>query len=225
MSKLTHRKNLCKVRIMKSKSSPQSSATSQKKSSPLRILGLCGSLRKDSYNGILLKEALSVAKSTSAHLTSFSLFDAQLPLFNEDSETKDIKSSGVKSLREAFKSHDCFFIASPEYNGSLSAALKNAIDWGSRQHGNERILECFEGKSVFLLSASPGNLGGARVLPHLRVIMAQLKTHVFCDQVNVARAHEVFNNNSKWNDQKQRDALCKTTLKAIQFANMLRLER
>lgn len=163
----------------------------------LKILGFSGSLRKESYNTKLLKMGLDFAaelRPSEYSLKSefISLHDLALPLFNEDHEENEAKLPPVLKWKEALKKADAFLIASPEYNGSLSGALKNAIDWASRQAPGERILECFENKVVLLASASPGVLGGNRALPHLRAICAQLRCHVYYEQFALARANEAL---------------------------------
>lgn len=81
-------------------------------------------------------------------------------------------------------------LASPEYNGSFSSALKNAIDWGSRPPRN-----LWEGKVVVLLSASPGSLGGARGLIQLKTVVSGIKSWVIPEQIQLPSADKVLAGN------------------------------
>jgi NAD(P)H-dependent FMN reductase len=83
-------------------------------------------------------------------------------------------------------------IASPEYNGSVTPVLKNALDWVSRSAPNEPPLAAYRGKVAALVSASPGALGGLRGLGHLRDILGNIGVIVLPDQVAVPKAHEAF---------------------------------
>ena len=95
-------------------------------------------------------------------------------------------------LKQLFREHDGFLIASPEYNSSITAVLKNAIDWVSRAAPGEPPLVGFSGKAAVLMSASPGALGGLRGLVHLRSILGNIGVIVLPDQVAVPRAFEAF---------------------------------
>lgn len=196
-------------------------------STPLRVLAFSGSLRKGSYNSSLARTALSFLANTPEIKTEYvDLQRFHLPLFNEDLEEEHSKLQEVIDWRNKLKSHDLFVIGSPEYNGSLSGALKNALDWGSRQFEGEKILECFEKKSALLISGSPGNLGGARGLPQLRLLLSQLSVFVYPDQMTVPRVHEVLEvqgETAEWKDKKQYAALEKLVAQAVLFAKQLSL--
>jgi chromate reductase, NAD(P)H dehydrogenase (quinone) len=99
--------------------------------------------------------------------------------------------NGTK-LKKLFIDHDGLLVASPEYNSSVTAVLKNVIDWVSRPAPGEPPLVAFRGKVATLMSASPGALGGLRGLVHLRSILGNIGVIVLPDQVAVARAHEAL---------------------------------
>jgi chromate reductase, NAD(P)H dehydrogenase (quinone) len=103
--------------------------------------------------------------------------------------------------------HDGLLIASPEYNSSISAALKNAIDWASRPEPNEAPLVAFDGKVAGLMAASPGALGGLRGLVTVRSILGNIKVMVLPDQIAVVKAHEAFNADGTLKDAKQQAAV------------------
>ena len=99
--------------------------------------------------------------------------------------------NGTK-LKKLFIDHQGLLIAAPEYNSSITAVLKNAIDWVSRPAPGEPPLVAFKGKVAILMSASPGALGGLRGLVHVRSILGNIGVIVLPDQFAVAKAHEAF---------------------------------
>ncbi len=102
----------------------------------------------------------------------------------------------ARKLRDLFIAHDALLIASPENNASMTALLKNTIDWLSRDLGDGKGdasgLAPWRGKVAGLLAASPGGFGGIRALPHLRQVLSTLGVTVLGAQVAVPRAHEAF---------------------------------
>jgi len=171
-----------------------------------RILAFSGSLRTGSYNHLMVQNAANGAKAAGAEVTVIRLADFNLPVFDEDLEAKGTPD-GAKRLKELMKSHHGLLIASPEYNSSVTAALKNAIDWASRPAPNEKPLECFAYKVAGLMGASPGNLGGLRGLVHLRAILGNIQTLVIPDQYALIKAHEAFDDKGIIKDEKQRAAV------------------
>ena len=140
-----------------------------------KILAFAGSLREGSYNKKLIKTAIQ-----GAEVTYIDLKDYPLPIYNADIEEKEGLPANAIKIKELMWKHDGFIIASPEYNSSISAALKNLIDWASRPATKEEVyLSCFIDKVALLISASPGYLGGIRGLVHLRSILENIK-HLFC---------------------------------------------
>jgi NAD(P)H-dependent FMN reductase len=158
-----------------------------------KILALSGSLRRDSYNQKLAALLAEGARSTGAEVTVISLRDFPLPLFDEDLEAAEGKPEAANQLNQLFASHQGQIITSPEYNSSLSAALKNAIDWVSRSDSSdEPFLSALAGKTAIISAASPGGLGGLRGLVHLRAILGNIGITVLPDQLAVGSAHSVF---------------------------------
>ena len=133
------------------------------------ILGLCGSLRRESYNLSALRAAGEVLPD-GLELT-ITRFDA-IPLFNQDVEAEAIPHA-VQQLAQEIRDADAVLIASPEYNFSVSGVLKNAIDWMSRQKPQP-----FKDKPVALMSATLGPVGGARHQYELRKILGALEALV-----------------------------------------------
>ena len=158
-----------------------------------RILAFGGSLRRDSYNQMLAAAAAQGARDAGAEVTLIALRDFPLPVFDEDLEAADGMPPSARELKRLFLDHDGFLIAAPEYNSSITAALKNAIDWVSRPEvEGEPSLAAFRGKSAVLCAASPGALGGLRGLVHVRAILGNLGVLVLPDQLAVSKAHEAF---------------------------------
>src|SRR5215475_12428186 len=168
-----------------------------------RILAFAGSLRRDSFNKKLVPLAAKGAREAGAEVTLIDLKDFPLPLFDQDLEAEHGMPENGKKLKQLFTDHDGFLIAAPEHNSSVTAVLKNAIDWVSRPAPGEPSLAAFRGKVATLMSASPGALGGLRALIHLRSILGNIGVIVLPEQVAVAQAHVAFNPDGSLNDPKQ----------------------
>lgn len=168
-----------------------------------KILALAGSTRKDSYNKRLVRIAAGGAKAAGAEISVIDLRDFALPIFDEDLERDQGTPEGAKRLKGLMVEHDGFLISSPEYNSSISAVLKNAIDWASRPVPGEPPLVAFRGKAATILSASPGALGGLRGLVHLRSILGNIGVIVLPDQVAISRAFEAFLDDGSLKDPQQ----------------------
>jgi NAD(P)H-dependent FMN reductase len=186
-------------------------------SAPPRILALAGSTRSESYNKRLLRIAAAGAREAGADVKIVDLRDFPLPLFDEDLEKEHGMPPAGQTLKELFRQADGLLFASPEYNSSISAVLKNAIDWVSRPAPGEPPLVAFTGKAAALMSASPGGLGGLRGLVHLRSILGNIGVIVLPDQVSVPRAFEAFAPDGSLIDPKQQAAVSGLGTKLARF--------
>jgi chromate reductase len=130
------------------------------KEGPIKLLGLSGSLRKESASTALLKSLGKLVKDK-ADLSIFSL--AEIPLYNGDIDG-DRKPVSVEALRQAILLADGLVISSPEYNYGMPGVLKNALDWASRP----AYASPLQGKHVLLFTSSPGPYGGVRAQSQLR---------------------------------------------------------
>ena len=157
-----------------------------------RILAFAGSLRTDSFNKKLVQIAAAGARKAGAEVTYIDLKDYPLPIFDQDLEAREGLPANGRKLKDLFLSHQGLLIASPEYNSSVTAVLKNTIDWVSRPAAGESPLQCFDGKVCGLMSASPGALGGLRGLVHIRAILGNIKVLVIHEQIAVPGAAEAF---------------------------------
>ncbi len=137
----------------------------------MKILGVSGSLRKESFNSRLLRAGANFLKKP----TSFDEYDlADIPLYNEDVDA-NAKPNRVQSWLDAIDGCDALLFATPEYNYSISGVLKNAIDWASRSAFKSVLVN----KPTGILSASMSPVGGARAQLHLKDILGSTLTPVF----------------------------------------------
>lgn len=192
-----------------------------------RILAFAGSLRVDSFNKKLVKIAAEGARRAGAEVTYIDLRDLPLPVFDEDLEKRDGLPANGRALKDLMLAHQGFLIASPEYNSSISAALKNAIDWASRPTTGpdgkaEKPLECFAGKVAGLMAASPGALGGLRGLVHVRMILGNIQVLVLPEQVAVMKAHDAFDDKGQLKDAKQQASVEAIGAKVAETTRKLR---
>lgn len=171
------------------------------------ILAFAGSTRTESYNKRMVQIAVTGARAAEADVTLIDLRNYPLPLYDGDLEVRDRLPANARKLKDLFLAHRGLLISAPEYNSSITAVLKNVIDWVSRPVPGESSLACFDGKVAALMSASPGALGGLRGLVHLRSILQNIKVLVLPDQVAVARAGEAFNPDGSLKDAKQQAAV------------------
>ncbi|MBA3710123.1 MAG: NAD(P)H-dependent oxidoreductase [Planctomycetes bacterium] len=174
---------------------------------PSTILAFAGSTRADSYNKKLVRVAAEGARAAGASVTVIDLRDLPMPLYDGDFEASEGIPANAKVFKRLLLEHHGLLIASPEYNSSVPAVLKNAIDWASRAEPGEAALACFAGKVAGLVAASPGALGGLRGLVTLRSILGNIRVLVVPEQVAVAKAHEAFAPDGSMIDAKQRDAV------------------
>ena len=134
----------------------------------IKILAFAGSLRKGSYNKALVRAAVELAPENAV----MEVFDLEgIPPYNQDLENQPPQK--VIEFKAKIREADALLIATPEYNYSVSGALKNAIDWVSRPRADTPL----EGKPVAIMSASIGRLGGARAQYHLRQSFVFLNMH------------------------------------------------
>ncbi len=173
-----------------------------------RILAFAGSTRNGSVNQALLNAAVEQLKSSGADVTSISLADFPMPLFDQDWEAENGLPEKAVELKKLFAEHTALLIACPEYNSSLTPLLKNTIDWVTRPASkDEQPLSSFSGKTAGLLAASPGGFGGLRGLRHVREILSNIRVLVCPNQFALSQAHAAFDEDGKLKDEKQASML------------------
>ncbi len=167
-----------------------------------RILAFAGSTRQESFNKKLVRFAAQKARDAGAQVTVIDLRDYPLPLFDEDLEAAQGPPESATKLLDLMKSHEALLLSCPEYNSSITAVLKNTIDWLSRPRRGDPPLVAFKGKVAALLSASPGALGGLRGLVHVRAILGNIGVIVLPNQIAVPKAHQAFADDGAITDPK-----------------------
>ena len=159
---------------------------------PPKILVLAGSARLDSVNRKLARQTVSALRQAGLEATLGDLREFPMPIYDGDLETGQGLPPAARALKELARQHDGFAIASPEYNGSFPALLKNALDWISRPEPGDRPLGVFRGKVAAILSASPGPGGGRRGLHHLRELLEMMSVSVIPQELTIARSGAAF---------------------------------
>jgi chromate reductase, NAD(P)H dehydrogenase (quinone) len=159
----------------------------------ISVLGICGSLRKGSFNHAALNTAIELKP---AGMTVTVADISQIPLYNEDVRAQGFPPP-VETLRQQIKAADALLFACPEYNYSMSGVLKNAIDWASRPPDQP-----FAGKPVAMISAAAGMAGGARGQMHLRHSCVFLDMHPLNKpEVLIFQAQNKFDADGKLTDE------------------------
>jgi chromate reductase len=181
----------------------------------MKILGISGSLRKGSLNTAALHEAASLLPAG----VSLSVAEiGDLPLMNQDLEQDGKFPAAVERLRAEILAADALLFATPEYNASIPAPLKNAVDWGSRPPN------VFAGKPVAIIGVSPGALGTSRAQYPLRHTLGVLSVQMLSQpEVFSGGAGQKFDADGKLTDAGTRDFLAKMLVTFIAFAERVRL--
>lgn len=160
---------------------------------PFVILGIAGSLRKESYNRSLLRAAQELTPE-GVRIEEFELDG--IPPFNQDEEGNPHPK--VAELKQRIRAADAILIVTPEYNYSIPGVLKNAIDCASRPYGDS----AWSGKPVAVMGASIGSIGTARAQYHLRQTFVFLNMHaVNQPEVMVSNAQKRFDQDGKLTDE------------------------
>jgi NAD(P)H-dependent FMN reductase len=161
----------------------------------VRVLVVGASLSSTSLNNRLagLAAKLVTDKGGTSDLTTIDQFDC--PFYDRDIEVETGPPVGAHRFCERLKAADALIVASPEYNSSMPATIKNLIDWVSRFRPQP-----FNGKQALLMSASPSMVGGNRGLWALRVPFEHLGTRVYPDMFSLAQAHQA------WDGDRLKDA-------------------
>ena len=151
----------------------------------MRVLGITGSLRRDSYNHALLREAAERLPA-GAELVEFERL-AEIPPYDADLEA-EATPEAVAELRQAMREADAVLVATPEYNHSIPGVLKNALDWASRPAGQSALT----GKPAAVIGASTGMFGAVWAQAETRKVLGALGGRVLESELPVARAQELY---------------------------------
>jgi chromate reductase, NAD(P)H dehydrogenase (quinone) len=150
----------------------------------MRVLGISGSLRRESHNSALLRAAAERLPA-GAELVPYERL-AEIPPYDEDVELHGVPEP-VRELREAIRAADAVLIATPEYNHSIPGQLKNALDWASRPAGKSAL----NGKPAAVLGASTGMFGAVWAQAELRKVLGAMGGRVLEAELPVAHAAEL----------------------------------
>jgi chromate reductase, NAD(P)H dehydrogenase (quinone) len=167
----------------------------------MRVLGISGSLRRDSHNMLLLRAAGELVEQ---HGAEFELFDGlkSIPPYDEDDDVGDGPTS-VAALREAIAGADVVLFATPEYNSSIPGVLKNAVDWASRPPARSPL----RNRNVAVIGASTGMFGAVWAQAELRKVLGSTGARVTEVELAIGHAHENLHPDGQPADPSQRQAL------------------
>jgi chromate reductase, NAD(P)H dehydrogenase (quinone) len=163
----------------------------------MRVLGISGSLRRESHNTRLLGVAAKLVPPPGELELFESLKD--VPPYDEDDDV-DLAPAGARRLREAIAAADAVLIATPEYNSSIPGQLKNALDWASRPFPDNVL----RNKPVAVIGASTGSFGAVWAQAEVRKVLGSIGARVVDVELPVAGAEEAFGGNRLADEELQR---------------------
>jgi NAD(P)H-dependent FMN reductase len=181
-----------------------------------KILVFAGSLRTGAFSIRTADAAMKELALQGADVTRISLGDYPLPIMDQNLESeKGVPENALKLARQ-IADHDGLLIASPEYNASIPALLKNTLDWVSRvRRDGARPFKPFENKVAALCSSSDGAFAGVRGLYHLRAVLMANQVDVISPQCSVGKASEAFDEDGQFREERlrhQMETVCRTLI-------------
>lgn len=185
-----------------------------------RILVFAGSIRTHSFNARLAALAAKELALAGADVTHISLQDFPMPLYDGDHEAASGAPENAVKLKRMMMTHAGVFIASPEYNASITPLLKNTLDWVSRvRDGREPALAAYKNRVFALGSASNGRFGGMRSLLALRqVLEIGCGALVLPDQISVIGAADAYDDLDNLKDERAAETLRNVGRRLIDMA-------
>lgn len=191
--------------------------------SAVKILVIPGSLRTGSRNARLAAATVDELVRADANVTRLSLGDFPLPIYDGDLETKSGVPKNAVNLKRMIGSHHGVLLVTPEYNSSLPALLKNAIDWVSRvQDAHEAKGQVFTERPFAIAAASAGRLGGTRCLAALRLILSACRATVIPNQLALSFADQAYDDMDRLKHPADIEALRAMARQLIDFAQQMR---
>ncbi len=179
-----------------------------------KILIFAGSIRTGAYSGRTADVAQKTLALQGAHATRISLADYPLPIFDQDLEKEKGLPEYALRLSQQVAAHDGVLIATPEYNGSTSPLLLNALAWLSRVRHDGKW-SALQGKPAGLCSSSSGAMAGIRAINHLRAILVRCRMEVVTPECSVPDAGNAFDAEGAFLDatlDKAMQGLCATLM-------------
>jgi chromate reductase, NAD(P)H dehydrogenase (quinone) len=177
----------------------------------MRVLGISGSLRQDSYNTGLLRAAANVLPPA-AELSFYEGLKA-VPPYDADDDGEHAPAA-VRELREALATADAVLIATPEYNASIPGVLKNALDWASRPHATNVL----RGKPAAVVGASTGMFGAIWSQAETRKVLSTIGARVVDRELPVAEAPERFDAEGRLADPEIEEQLAEIVAELVASA-------
>jgi chromate reductase, NAD(P)H dehydrogenase (quinone) len=173
----------------------------------MRVLAFAASLRTGSYNKKLIAAVASMMRDADAEVDLADFREFDMPLYDGDLQAASGLPPGALALQRRIEAAGALVIASPEYNYSIAGILKNAIDWVSRARPMP-----WRGRSTYLVSASPGPIGGIRGLWQTRIPLEGCGALVFPDMFALAHADRAFTEDGQLADAEVAERLRKQVI-------------
>ncbi|MCX7672805.1 MAG: NAD(P)H-dependent oxidoreductase [Thiobacillaceae bacterium] len=186
----------------------------------VKLLVFAGSLRRDSYNKRLARAAARAAEAAGAQVSYIELNDYPMPIYDGDLEATEGPPLNAFRLQELIAEQQGLIVASPEYNHSIPALLKNTLDWVSRTP-RVRGANPFAGKPALILSASPGDLGGIQGQDHLRRVLTTVGALVLPQTLGLPRADAAFDAEGRLREPELQERLDRLVRQLVRVAARL----
>lgn len=187
-----------------------------------KILVIPGSLRTGSLNAKLAATIGHELAQAGAEVTRISLSDFPLPIYDGDLQAKSGVPKHAVNLKRMIGAHQGVLIVTPEYNSSVPALVKNAVDWISRvQDPHEARGEVFRGRAFAIAAASGNRLGGTRALSALRLILTACHAIVVPNQLSLAFAEEAYDDMDRLKHPGDIDAMGALVRQLIEFSQRM----
>jgi NAD(P)H-dependent FMN reductase len=185
----------------------------------MRLLFFAGSTREGSFNKKLARLARHIAEANGIEAVFVDLKDYPMPLYNGDLEAAEGPPEKARAFKALLSEYPGVFIASPEYNSSVTPLLKNTLDWVTRVRAKgETGLEVYQSRVFAISGASPGYYGAMRSLLNLRQILeVGIGATVIPQQLALPRAGDAFDEDGSLKDKAQQE-LCKSVVEALAIA-------
>jgi chromate reductase, NAD(P)H dehydrogenase (quinone) len=185
----------------------------------MRLLFFAGSAREGSYNKRLARLAQHIAQANGVEGVFVDLRDYAMPLYSGDLEAEQGPPVAAREFKALLGEYQGIFVASPEYNSSITPLLKNTLDWVTRVRGNgESGLEVYKSRVFAISGTSPGYYGAMRSLLHLRQILeVGIGATVIPQQMALPRAGDAFADDGSLKDKAQQ-GLIKDVVEALAIA-------
>lgn len=167
-----------------------------------KVLVFAGSARNSSVNKKFAASAAAAAEAAGAAVTLIDLADFPAPVYDGDIEASEGLPKTMQDLRALIAAHDGMIIVTPEYNGCTPPLLVNVFAWTSRPENDEISCAVYANKRVAIAAASPGGLGGVRVIPRLRDALSELTAVPIPGFANLPGAFQAFDDDGTLKDEK-----------------------